>query len=36
MSGPIKVTTYTASESDHSTLSVQVANQAYLEAAGSG
>jgi len=36
MSGPIKVTTYTASESDHSILYVQVANPAYIEAGGSG
>jgi hypothetical protein len=31
-SGPIKVATYTASEDDHSTLYVEVANQAYLDA----
>lgn len=31
-SGPIKVATYTESEDDHSTLYVEVANQAYLDA----
>ena len=31
-SGPIKVATYTASEDDHSTLYVEVANQTYLDA----
>jgi hypothetical protein len=31
-SGPIKVATYTASENDHSTLYVELANQAYLDA----
>ena len=31
-SGPIRVATYTASEDDHSTLYVEVANQAYLDA----
>lgn len=31
-SGPIKVATYTESEEDHSTLYVEVANQAYLDA----
>jgi hypothetical protein len=31
-SGPIKVATYTASEDDHSTLYVEVANQSYLDA----
>ena len=31
-SGPIKVATYTESEDDHSTLYVELANQAYLEA----
>jgi hypothetical protein len=30
--GPIKVATYTESEDDHSTLYVEVANQAYLDA----
>jgi hypothetical protein len=33
MSGPLKVATYTESEDDHSTLYVEVANQAYLDAA---
>ena len=32
ISGPIKVATYTESENDHSTLYVEVANQAYLDA----
>lgn len=32
-SGPIKVATYTESEDDHTTLYVEVANRAYLEAA---
>jgi hypothetical protein len=32
-SGPIKVATYTESEDDHSTLYVELANQAYLDAA---
>ena len=32
MSGPIKVATYTESETDHSTLYVEVANRAYLDA----
>lgn len=31
-SGPIKVATFTESEDDHSTLYVEVANQAYLDA----
>ncbi len=31
-SGPIKVATYTEAEEDHSTLYVEVANQAYLDA----
>jgi hypothetical protein len=31
-SGPIKLATYTESEDDHSTLYVEVANQAYLDA----
>jgi len=31
-SGPVKVATYTESEDDHSTLYVEVANQAYLDA----
>jgi len=31
-SGPIKVATYTESEDDHSTLYVEVANQAYIDA----
>jgi hypothetical protein len=31
-SGPIRVATYTESEEDHSTLYVEVANQAYLDA----
>jgi hypothetical protein len=31
-SGPVKVATYTASADDHSTLYVEVANQAYLDA----
>jgi hypothetical protein len=31
-SGPIKVATFTESEADHSTLYVEVANQAYLDA----
>jgi hypothetical protein len=33
MSGPIKVATYTESEDDHTTLYVELANQAYLDAA---
>jgi hypothetical protein len=36
MSGPITVATYTASESDHATLYLEVANQTYLEAAPLG
>lgn len=32
MSGPIKVATYTESEEDHSTLYVELANRAYLDA----
>jgi hypothetical protein len=36
MSGPIKVATYTASQDDHSKLFVEVANQAYLDAAPVG
>ena len=32
MSGPIEVATYTESEEDHSTLYVEVANRAYLDA----
>lgn len=36
MSGPITVATYTASEDDHSTLYLEVANQTYLEAAPLG
>lgn len=32
ISGPITVATYTASEDDHSTLYVEVANRAYLDA----
>lgn len=34
-SGPMKVATYTESEDDHSTLYVEVANQAYLDASPS-
>lgn len=33
-SGPIRVATYTESESDHSKLYVELANQAYLDAPG--
>jgi hypothetical protein len=36
MSGPITVATYTASESDHATLYLEVANKTYLEAAPLG
>jgi hypothetical protein len=32
MSGPLKVATYTASETDHSTLYVELANRTYLDA----
>jgi hypothetical protein len=32
MSGPLKVATFTEAEDDHSTLYVEVANQAYLDA----
>jgi hypothetical protein len=35
-SGPITVATYTASEDDHATLYVELANQTYLEAAPLG
>ena len=33
MSGPLTVTTHTADEADHATLSVEVSDQAYLDAA---